>query len=49
MRLVLSDRISSGRHEIETQWSLMDMWEAHVGLDMIDDLTILVDRRLKKV
>lgn len=30
--------------EIETQWSITDVWDAHQALDILEDLEVLVDR-----
>ena len=37
-RLVLSPRISSGLIEIQTLWTMADVMEAHVALDVAEDV-----------
>lgn len=43
---MLSDKIRATRREIETEWTLAEMAEAHLALDLQEDLAVLVDRRL---
>lgn len=37
-RIAASDRYSSGLHEIETQWSIEDLLDAHQVLDIYESL-----------
>ena len=30
--------------EIETHWSITDVWDAHQALDILEDLEVLNDR-----
>lgn len=47
MRLVTSEKITDSRLEIESEWTMLDVLEAHEALDVIEDLQVLADRRLR--
>ena len=42
-RLVLSDKISASLAEIETEWTICDVLDAHEALDVVEDLAVLMD------
>jgi hypothetical protein len=45
-RLVLSPKIGASLHEIENDWTIDRMAEAHLALDLAEDLETLIERRL---
>lgn len=46
-RLCLSDRIRDDRATIERDWTMGDVLEAHLALDVAEDLAIVARRRLR--
>ena len=41
-RLLLSDRLSVSKEEIEERWTMADVWDAHFALDAVDDVEYLL-------
>ena len=47
-RLVADARISASLHEIETSWSIEDVWDAIVYLEILDDAETLAIERARE-
>ncbi len=44
--MLLSERLTVTRVELESQWSIEDAHDAHDALDLAEDMAILVDLRM---
>jgi hypothetical protein len=42
-RLCLSPRLSVSLYEIESKWTLADFVQAHIALDVAEDMETLID------
>lgn len=47
-RLVCDPRISASLREIETEWTIADVWDAMVYLEILEDAEIVASRRLRE-